>query len=277
VVQQAEEAWQLPDGVTLWARRWEPDGAAVGAVGLVHGLGEHAGRYGDLVTRLTGAGYAVGAVDLRGHGRSSGRRGHTLVEECMGDIDRVLDDLAGRHLGLPRFLYGHSFGGLLVLSHLLRRRPALAGAVVTGPALHTDLRAQKAKVLATQVLGRFLSEVTLPSGLDASLISRDPGVVAAYRADPLVHDKVSLGFGRQALAAIDHTLAHAGEISVPLLVLHGSADALTFPSGSQALAAAEPGDCTLHILDGLYHEVHQEPEREQVFDEVVAWLDARRT
>ncbi|MGH8975942.1 MAG: lysophospholipase [Acidimicrobiia bacterium] len=272
----AEEAWPLPNGVTLWARRWEPEGAAQGAVGLVHGLGEHAGRYGNLVARLTGAGYAVCAVDLRGHGHSSGRRGHTLVEECVADIDRLLDDMAGRFPGLPRFLYGHSFGGLLVLSHLLRRRPPLAGAVVTGPALHTDLRAQKLKVLATRALGRLAPEVTLPSGVDSSLVSRDPAVVAAYRADPLVHDRVSLGFGRQALAAIDHTLAHAGEISVPLLVLHGGADRLTFPSGSQALAAAVPGDCTLRILDGLYHEVHQEPEREQVFDEVVAWLDARR-
>ncbi len=263
----------MPGGVTLWTRRWAPEGAVRGAVGLVHGLGEHAGRYGDLVACLTGAGYAVGAVDLRGHGHSSGRRGHTLVEECLVDIDRLLDDLAARFPEVPRFLYGHSFGGLLVLSHLLRRRPApAAGAVVTGPALHTDLRAQKSKVLATRVLGRFLPEVTIPSGLDANLISRDPDVVAAYRADPLVHDRVSLGLGRQALAAIDHTLAHAGELSVPLLVLHGGADRLTFPSGSQALADAVERDCTLRILDGLYHEVHHEPERNNVFDEIITWL-----
>jgi Lysophospholipase len=275
-VKQDEGPWQLPGGVTLWARRWEPDGDLRGVVGLVHGLGEHAGRYGDVVARLTDAGYAVCAIDLRGHGHSSGRRGHTLVDDCVADIDRLVDETARRFPDVPRFLYGHSFGGLLVLSHLLRRRPAVAGAVVTGPALHTDLRAQKLKVLATRVLGRFLPEVTLPSGLDSSLISHDQAVVAAYGADPLVHDRVSLGFGHQALAAIDHVLAHAGELSVPLLVLHGGADRLTFPSGSEALAAGVRGDCTLHVHDGLYHELHHEPEREAVFDEIVAWLDAHR-
>jgi alpha-beta hydrolase superfamily lysophospholipase len=271
---QAEEPWMSSAGVTLWARRWEPENDVQAVVGLVHGLGEHAGRYGDLVARLTAAGYAVCALDLRGHGRSGGRRGHTLVEECLSDIDRLLDDAARRHPGKPRFLYGHSFGGLLVLSHLLRRRTAVAGAVVTGPALHTDLRAQKVKVLATRVLGRFLPQVSIPSGLDSSLISRDPAVVADYRADPLVHDKVSFGFGLQALGAIDHALAHAGELPVPLLMLHGGADRLTFPSGSKAFAAAATGDCTLRIIDGAYHELHHEPEREKVFDEIISWLEA---
>ncbi|MGH9041122.1 MAG: lysophospholipase [Acidimicrobiia bacterium] len=275
-MKQTEEPWTVSGGPTLWSHRWEPDGAPVGVIGLIHGLGEHAGRYGDLVDRLTGTGYAVCAIDLRGHGRSGGPRGHTLVDECLTDIDRLLDDAARRFPGCPRFLYGHSFGGLLVLTHLLRRRPAVAGAVVTGPALHTDLRAQKLKVLATQVLGRFLPAVTLPSGLDAGLISRDPDVVAAYRADPLVHDKVSLGFGCQALDAIDRTLAHAGELSVPTLVLHGGADRLTFPSGSRALAGAAGGECTLRIVDDLYHEVHHEPERAAVFDQIVAWLDSHR-
>ena len=275
-MKHAEERWEAPEGVTLYAPRWEPEGTPRGALALVHGLGEHSGRYGDLIKRLTGAGYAVVAIDLRGHGRSSGTRGHTLVEDCLGDIDRLLDEVTRRYPGTPVFLYGHSFGGLLVLSHLLRRRPAVAGAVVTGPALHTDLRAQKAKVLLTRVLGRFLPTVTVPSGVKPELVSRHPDVVAAYRADPLVHDRVSLGFGRQALAAIDHTLAHAGELSVPLLVLHGGADRLTFPSGSQTLARQAGGDCTLRILDGLYHEIHHEPERNRIFDEIVAWLDAHR-
>jgi alpha-beta hydrolase superfamily lysophospholipase len=240
---------------------------------LVHGIGDHSGRYGHLCSALLDAGYAVEAFDLRGHGRSDGRRGDTSIDETMNDIELVLDDARRRFPSIPCLLYGHSLGGLLALADTLRRRPILAGVVVSGPALHTALREQKPKVLAVRLLGRLLPRLTLPSGLEDSLLSRDPEVVAAYRADPLVHSRGSLRFARGAIDAIDWTLTHADRFPVPLLILHGGADRLDYPSGSRLLAEKVPGDCTLKLYDGLYHEIHNEPERQLVLDDLVRWLD----
>jgi alpha-beta hydrolase superfamily lysophospholipase len=260
-------------GVRIHTRRWEPDGPAKAAVGLVHGLGEHSGRYDAVAARLTAAGYGVCAFDLRGHGESGGRRGDTRFAAAYEDIDRLLTGAAEWLPDAPRFLYGHSLGGLLVLSYTLNRRPALAGVVASGAALHNALRGQKAKVLLVRLLAPLLPNLALPSGLDDTLISRDPAVVAAYRADPLTHDRASLGFGRDAIVAADAALAHAGEFPVPLLLLHGGADRLTYPSGSRAFAAALGAEqCTLIVYDGFYHEVHNEPEQARVSADVAAWL-----
>jgi alpha-beta hydrolase superfamily lysophospholipase len=259
--------------VTIHTRRWEPDGPIKAVVGLVHGLGEHSGRYGDLAARLTDAGYAVEAFDLRGHGASGGRRGDTRFGETFGDVDRLLAGAAER---FPRFLYGHSLGGLLVLSYTLSRRPPLAGVIASGPALHNALRDQTAKVLAVRLLAPLFPHLALPAGIDDTLISRDPAVVAAYRADALRHDRATLGFGRDALGAADTALAAAAMFPVPLLLLHGGADRLTYPTGSRTFAAAlAPERCTLTVYEGLFHEVHHEPEQDRVLDDVVAWLDGR--
>jgi len=263
-------------GLTIHTRLWEPDDPPKAVVGLVHGLGEHSGRYGPVAERLTGAGYAVASFDLRGHGASGGRRGDTRFTETFGDIDRLLADAAQRFPGLPRFLYGHSLGGLLVLAYTLERRPPVAGVVVTGPPLHNALREQKAKLVLVRLLAPLLPHLALPSGLDDTQISRDPDVVAAYRADPLTHDRATLGFGVDAIRASDSSLAAAATFPVPLLLLHGGADRLTYASGSRAFATAVGDDaCTLIVYDGLYHEVHNEPERARVLDDVVAWLDRR--
>jgi alpha-beta hydrolase superfamily lysophospholipase len=261
-------------GLPIHTCLWEPEGPALAVVGLVHGLGEHCGRYRRVATRLTEAGYAVSSFDLRGHGHSGGRRGDTRFAAAFADIDRLLCDAADRFPDRPRFLYGHSLGGLLVLAYTLEHKPEVAGVVATGAALHTALREQKTKVLLVRTLGRLLPRLTLPSGVDDRLISRDPGVVSTYRADPLVHDRATLGFGLDAIRAADATLAGAAGFPVPLLLLHGGDDRLTYPTGSQAFANdADAGLCTLFVYDGLFHEVHNEPERARVLDDVVAWLD----
>lgn len=275
-VNRSEGRWEVGEGLGLFARRWEPEGEPVGAVGLVHGLGEHSGRYDHVATHLAGAGYAVCAFDLRGHGQSDGRRGDTRFGPAMDDIDRLLAETAGRFPDRPLFLYGHSLGGLLVLTYGVRRRPALAGVVATGAALSTSLREQKVKLLAVRVLGGIVPGLSMPSGLDANLVSRDPAVVAAYQADPLTHARVTLGLARDAVEAADSTMAAAARFPVPLLLLHGGADRLTYPGGSEAFAASARGDCTVIIYNGLYHEVHNEPEQGRVLADISGWLDDHR-
>jgi acylglycerol lipase len=271
---QVEHRLRAGDGASLFARAWAPDVAPKAAVCVVHGIGEHSGRYGGLRDALLPHGYAVSTFDLRGHGRSDGRRGHLRIDDAMGDIELVLDDTRRRFGSIPCFLYGHSLGGLLVLHYALQRRPTLAGVVATGPPFHTALLEHPAKALTARVLGRLLPSVTLPSGLDDTLISRDPAVVAAYRADPLVHCRTSLGLARDTMAAAERDLADAGQFSLPLLIMHGGADQLTYPSGSSMFAERVPGDCTVKVYDGLYHEIHNEPERQQVFADLISWLVA---
>ena len=265
------------DGVDLFARTWEPESDPHGVVCLVHGLGEHSGRYVDVAAVLNDAGYAVSAIDLRGHGRSPGRRGHTPFAPTLDDLDLLLADARRRWPDLPCFLYGHSLGGLLVLTYLVQRRPSVTGAIAASPGLRTPLLEQRAKILAARVLAPILPSLTLPTGLDAEEICRDPDVVAAYRADPLVHDRASTTLGRDGVVAARETSSSAGRVEVPLLLIHGTADRLTYPGGTQDFAAHVTGDCTLVLYDGLVHELHNEPERAEVLRDAVAWLDGHTT
>jgi acylglycerol lipase len=262
------------DGTELFFQSWTPDGAAKAVICLVHGLGEHSGRYAHVAETYNAAGYAVIAFDTRGHGRSPGGRGCTPFDPTMDDIAALIARGAELYPGKPEFLYGHSLGGLLVLTYCLRRTPSLAGVVGTSSGLASPLLEQKLKIGAAKVLGRLLPNVSIPTGLDANLICRDPEVVAAYLADPLVHDKASLALGRDGAIGAEYALAHAGEFTLPLLLVHGTADQVAYASGSKEFAAKVPGEVELTLYEGLVHETHNEPEKAQVLAANIAWFDA---
>lgn len=259
----------------LFRREWEPDGPPRAVVALVHGLGEHSGRYERLATRFTDEGIAVSAIDLRGHGKSPGARGDTRFAPAVADVDALVGACGER--GVPVFVYGHSLGALLAVLWLIERpsssRPPVAGAVVSAIGLHSALREQATKVRAARVLGRTLPKVRVKSGIDPETLSRDPEVVRAYRDDKQVHAIVSLGFGFDALEALDTVAAGAPGLTVPLLVIHGGEDAVAYASGGREFAALTPGVSTLQVYDGLFHEIHQEPEQERVFADVLAWIE----
>lgn len=260
------------DGTEIFRARWEPDGPPRGTVCLVHGFGEHSGRYDHVGEHLTGAGYVLSALDLRGHGRSAGKRGDTRFGAAMGDIDELLQDERVHTQG-PLFLYGHSLGGLIVLIYAIERDPDLSGLILSAPMVHTAVREQTAKVVATRILGRVIPSLTIAVGLDQTSLSRDPAVVEAYSSDPLVHGNTSVGLGIDGLQGMDRVLQGARSISLPVLLFHGGADRLNYLSGSKELAPRLGEDCTFRIYEGLYHEPHNEPEKKQVLDDLVAWLD----
>jgi acylglycerol lipase len=267
------------DGNSFFVQGWEPDTTPKAVVTLVHGLGEHIARYAHVGGALTAAGYALVGFDMRGHGRSGGARGHfPTLEAVLADINRFREYAAERYPRVPQFLYGHSLGGLLSLTYALQNPAAgFKGVVATGAALRSALQEQKAKIALAKVLGSLVPATTIPSGLDAQSISQDAAVVTAYMNDPLVHDKTSLGLGKAALTAIDLCFARAPEFAYPLLIMHGKADVLTYPSGSAdfaRLAGGKNQDVTLKLWDGMYHEVHNEPGQADVFKTVIAWLDA---
>jgi len=272
-----EARWEGNDGIMFFMQGWEPDTAPKASLALIHGLGEHTGRYAHVGKGMTDAGYAMVGFDLRGHGKSGGARGHSpSLNIYMQDIRQFIDLMAQHYPELPHFLYGHSLGALLSLSYAIQYRAGLKGVMVTGAALRSSLQEQKGKIVVAKLLGAFLPTMTIQSGLDPTTISRDPKVVDAYISDKLVHYSTSLGFGKAALSAIDLCFARAGEFTIPLLIMHGTADKLTYPSGSEdfaRLVGNAGADVTLKLWDGLYHELHNEPEKAEVFKFMTGWLD----
>jgi alpha-beta hydrolase superfamily lysophospholipase len=268
--------WICPSGdsTRISAQSWQPDTEARAAVCLIHGLGEHSSRYAHLGAALAQAGYALLTFDHRGHGRSQGPRGHTpSYETLMDDVGRSLEEAAGRFPGRPRFLYGHSMGGNLVLNYALRRRPDLAGVIATGPWLRTAFAPPAWKVKLGRVMNNIWPALAQPSGLETQAISRDPAVVRAYVGDPLVHDRISARLFVSCYEAGLWALEHAAEFSLPLLIMHGGDDRLTSAAASREFAARVPGDCTLKIWESFYHEIHNEPEQRDVFAAIVDWLN----
>ena len=272
-----ESKWDGNNGISFYIRGWDPTSNRPKALlTLIHGLGEHTGRYLHVGKTMTDAGYALVGFDLRGHGKSGGARGHfPSLSAIMQDMRQFSKFLVQRYPDIPHFLYGHSLGGLLSLAYALQYAAGLNGVIVTGAALRSSLQEQKNKIAMVNMLGSLLPTITVPSGLDTTMISRDPEIVKKYINDPLVHDKASLGFGKAALKAIDQCFGHAKEFTPPLLIMHGTDDKLNYPSGSEDFAKlAEPDhDVTLKLWDGLYHEIHNEPEKAAVFKLMIEWIE----
>ena len=271
-----EASFTSADGLRLHERAWLPEGEPRAVLAVVPGAAEHSGRYAHLGGFLARHGYAVHALDLRGHGESAGRR---LFVRSFGEY---LDDVGGflarvrlAHPGKPLFLLGHSMGGTVAALYALTRPGPLRGLVLSGPllALGDDLSPLKAAL--ARFLGRFLPRLPVQK-LDAASISRDPEVVRRYREDPRVHHgAIPAGTAAAGMAAIARIEETEPTLEMPLLILHGTADRLASPAGSQRLQRrAGSADRTLRLYDGYFHEVFNEPGRERVLDDLLAWLDA---
>lgn len=270
-----EDTFTAFDGLEMYRQSWLPDGDANGVIVLVHGLGEHSGRYAHVAARLNEAGWAVHALDHRGHGRSGGKRVFVRsYDEFMADLIQFRGLVTAEHPGTPIVVLGHSMGGNLAMGHVLDHQDGLAGLVLSGPALQVgdDLNPTKIKVFS---LVAKVAPGLRPEGLNADAISRDPAVVEAYRNDPLVYTgKISAGLGAALIGAMQSFPGRYGTLRLPILIQHGTSDRLTNIEGSRALeAGATNADVTAHYYDGLYHEVYNEPEQAAVLDDLVAWLD----
>jgi alpha-beta hydrolase superfamily lysophospholipase len=269
------------DGLELVTRQWPAAQPARGTVLLVHGLGEHAARYVDVGALLSQAGWAVEAFDLRGHGRSPGPRGGLPRADAMlSDLSRAVQRVRARHTG-PLVLLGHSMGGLLAarfVAEALQPQPApwscpVEALVMSSPALDPGMSAFQRFLLR---LGAWMPDRALSNGLKPAWISRDPQVVQAYRQDALVHDRVT---PRLVQAIVDDGVLVRERAPVwrtPTLLLYAGADRCVAPAGSAAFAqAAPPSVVHTRCYPGLYHEIFNEPEREQVLSELLRWLAAR--
>ena len=243
---------------------------------LVHGLGEHGGRYVHVVEAMTAEGFTVVAYDLRGHGRSSGPRGHAAsMGELVADLDAVIADAAGRVGRAARIIYGHSMGGAIALSHALRFPDAAVARIVTGPAVRPAFVPPPWKVAFGRIARRLAPSFALRNEIDPSGLSHDEAVVRAYRADPLVHDRVSSALGVGLLELGDELLSLAPGLLAPVLVVHGDEDPITSALASRQFAARAGKGCKYYGVPGSLHEVHHEASWPDTWRVISEWLDAR--
>ncbi len=269
--------WNSSDGLQIFAQAWMPDDRTPKAVVcLIHGLGEHTSRYTHVAEAFCNEGYLLLGADIRGHGRSGGKRGHfSSIEIVLKDIDILLEKSNELYPHLPKVLYGHSMGGVLVLHYCLKHKPDVKAVIATSPGLQSSLEKQPLKVMAAKVLGSIIPGVTISNGLPVKAMSRDQKVIDSLFTDPLYHFKVSLGFGKIMLGVTKWTLQHADEFKYPLLLMHGKADTLAYTSGSIEFAAKLVNKCNLILWDNAYHELHNEPEKKDVLNTMIDWLDTK--
>ncbi|MGW4352904.1 alpha/beta hydrolase [Nocardia sp. NPDC004582] len=266
--------FQGAGGRVFW-QAWLPDSEPRAVAVIVHGYAEHSGRYAHVAQRLAESGFAVYALDHTGHGKSEGARANIgSLDTAADNVRTMLATATGRHPGLPKFVIGHSMGGLTTAYFATRDQPEVDGLVLSGPAI--DIEAGNAvQRLVAPLVARYLPNVPVVK-LDSKLVSRDPEVVRAYDADPLVHHGgVPARTAGEMLRAGEYVKSHLDRLTAPLLVQHGSADGLASPTGTDRVERdAASKDKTIIRYDGLYHEIYNEPEQDKVLTDLVNWLEA---
>lgn len=264
-------------GAQIFKQSWLPDGEVKAVLMVVHGLGEHSGRYMNLVNQVVPLGYAVYGLDHFGHGNSEGVR--VFVERFADFTDTLkmyFDQIRATQTGKPIFLIGHSMGGLIGCAYLLDHQDELAGAVISAPAIKVSDSISPATIMA----GRLFSTIAPKLGilaLDATAISSDPAVVDAYLKDPLVYNgKVTARLAAEMLGAMQRVTREVSTIHLSLLIVQGTADRLVDPGGATMLyEQSSSADKTLKTYENFFHEVMNEPGRAQVLGDIEAWLEKR--
>jgi acylglycerol lipase len=266
-----------PDGTELVGSAWKPSGTARGVLVVVHGLKDHAQRYGELAARANALGVAVYGFDLRGHGRSAGARAWIgRFGEYLADLDTVLVDVRPAHPDAPLFVLGHSMGGAIVTQYVLERSPRVAGVVLSAPALRPPANVSKIAIGFTKFLGSVAPHAAIFRLPDRDF-SRDPAVVQAMGADPLISQTPAPArTAAELLRTMAWIRSRESSFSVPVLALHGTADRLTHPEGSRDfIAHVAARSKTLRSYPGLFHDLMHEPERATVLGDIVDWLAPR--
>jgi len=272
-------------GMRLHLQAWLPAGPDPAAphpevtavIAVVHGYGDHGGRYAWLADDMVARGYGLYAYDLRGHGHSSGRRGQVgKFEEYLEDTEVFLDEVRRAQPGKPVFLLGHSMGGLVCARLAEVRPPDVRGLILSSPFLQLAEAVPPSRVIAAKALAKVWPNRDIGNTVRASQLSHDAAVVEAYVTDRLVHHVAPARWAAEMLSAQDATMADAARVDQPLLVLYGTEDKVVDVAFIEALyERASAQDKSILRYEGFYHECFNETGREQVFDDFAAWVGAR--
>jgi acylglycerol lipase len=267
------------DGTTLHELTW-PAATAQGGVAIIHGYGEHIGRYDHIGKALAARGLTARGIDFRGHGQSAGGRGHIQrFDEYLDDLAALAQRCASELSGRPLFLLAHSMGALVAAEYLLKHgSDPFAGVVLSSPYFALKLKVPAIKIAAGKLFSRLVPKLALPTGLKGADVCADPELQKLYDADPLNNKNATARWFTEATAAQEHVAAHAGEIRVPILMMQGAADRVADPDAARAaFEKFASADKTLSWLEGQYHEVFNEPKetRDKNVGALCDWLMAR--
>jgi alpha-beta hydrolase superfamily lysophospholipase len=271
-----EETVTATDGLRLYLRRNEVANPR-GEVLISHGFGEHSGRYDALIEHLSNHNYSATAYDHRGHGLSDGLPGHVeSFDEYDQDLRKMVESIRERSKPESLFLIAHSMGGLIALRYLARTNGKIDGAVISAPLIEVAVPVPAHKLMIARVGARMAPRMRLDNEINPAVLSRDPEVGRAYAADPLVNRKVSTKWFAEATRAMGEVARWAPQIKTPILVMHGTEDRLASVDATKRLfEKIGASDKELVIYPGFYHELFNEPEKQEVYDRVTEWMGKR--
>ncbi len=266
------------DGLNLHALVRRPKEDPKACISMVHGIGEHIGRHEVIANHFNESGYATLQFDLRGHGKSEGKRGHSpSYDRLLDDIALLLYDAAIKFPKLPHILFGHSMGGALVINYCLKRKPDLTGVISVSPGFRTTAPTPGWKISMVRIFSTVWPAMTLYNGVKAEDLTRDTEIVRLTLEDPLYHFRISARMGLDVITEGEWAIENASEWEQPLLLMHGTGDRLTSHEASREFASKAGDNCTFRLWDNLYHEMHNDPEGNEVLAYIVEWLKKRAT
>lgn len=265
------------DGIEIYGSKWMPKSTPCALVLAIHGHGEHIGRFKPMAEYFIQNSIGFMGIDLRGHGRSGGKRGHTPnYELLLDDVGLFIDKASREYPELPLFLYGHSMGGNIVTNYVLRCDPSqLSGAIFSSPWYKLAFEPPAFKVALGKLMNGIFPAFTQSSELDTNALCSDPAKVKAYEEDPLVHDKISAGLFFTVYSAGLWALENANKLRLPALLTHGDQDALTSADASLEFAERAGTNLEFRLWKGYMHEPHNEPEKDKVFRLLTGWIRSR--
>ena len=266
--------WKTKEGEIIYSQKWLSDANVKAVIVLVHGLGEHIGRYNYVAEFFNQNQISVYGFDHRGHGKSSGKRGHIGSNQFfMDDIETMINIAKKDNPDLPIFLYGHSLGGNMVLYYSLFKQPSIKGVIATSPGLGTGEPVPPVKLFAAKILKTILPSMTMNNGLDVNNLSHNPQVIKDYQEDPLVHPMISAKLAMLMFENGDWIIENARKFNLPLLLLQGGKDHIVDLNKTKQFAANVPASViTFKIFPELFHEMHNEYEKDQVLNFILDWI-----
>ncbi len=261
------------DNLNLSAAEWNKKFSKA-IICIIHGIGEHSSRYNHVIDYFLKHNYTVFTMDLRGHGKSEGKKGHTpSYSALMRDISSLIKTVKKNYPDKSIFLYGHSMGGNLVINYVIREQPYLSGVIASAPDLGLSFKPPLWKIISAKILNLLLPSLTLKTGIDNNALSRDKKIVHDYNNDPLVHDHITPRLYTSLRNAANWVYKHSNDLLIPILIMHGSEDKLTSSDASYSFFKKLQKDCTYRSWKGLYHELHNEPEKLKVLNYILKWLN----